>query len=435
MNEYLSNALKLLAQGGTSIGTGLAGAVPSTLSLLTSGLGWLDKQINEPEEQHQEGLQNIKSVLEYATPSALQGYLSKATGGYLEPQTTAQKAVTNVGQTIGSMVGLGAPLGIATKAATLGTAAKHVAKYMGLSDEIANLFELGGMASSGLLKGTKNITNLKNKVLYPAADIAVQSPVFASAENLKSVANSVIKAANTGLGESASGKSKIIELANKIISKIKNNKIVAKELWEIKKDLYDEVAKLSDKHKKIIKPLVDEVYSTLDSYGKVNPIFGYNFKNADILHSVENSMPIVDKGIDKLIGKNDKSGMGDFIRKALVWGHSKLKGLIARNVINSIGKRAEAFIYSPAYRKEATRLAMATTKSSIPAVNASINKLIDIKNKYDNRLTNKKGQKFNFVSPATKKSTIPATSNTNQLNPGFKFLTKEEVAASKQTPF
>lgn len=435
MNENLSDALKLLAQGGTSMGTGFLGAVPETLSLLTSGLGWLDKRINEPEEQHQEMLQNIKSGLGYASPSALQGYLKKATGDYLEPKTTTQKVVSDVGETIGSMLGLGTPLKAATKVAAFGKTAKYGAKYMGASDAIANLFELFGMGASGLAKGTRNITKLKKDVLYPAADVAVKKVRFAPAVDIKPAAVKVIRKASEGLGEAVFDKRELIKLAKKVSSKIKNNKIVAEDLWGVKKDWYNVLSKKDAEFVKTAKPLTDAIYSSLDKYGKINPEFGYNFKNADLLHSVEEGLPIVDKVIDKVIGKNDKSGIGDFIRKALVFSHGRIKGLIGRNLINTLGKRGEAFIFSPAYRKEAMRLGAATAKGSLPAINKAVDSLIDIKNKYDNRLTNKKGQKFNFVSSTTKKSTIPATSNPNQLNPGFKFLTKEEVAASKQTPF
>jgi hypothetical protein len=433
MNTGISNILKLLAQGTTGVGTGIAGSVPAGVSLLASGGQWLSNKLNPEDVESRDFLEKIKSAAEYATPEALQGYLGKVTGGYLQPSTEPQKVATEVGQDIGGILGGGGTIRKAAKIAGLGNIAKQGAKGFGLSDQVAELFKLGGMASSGIFKTSKGIEKVK-KPLYNIANEAVLTKKMASAASIVPAAEKVLKEAYKGLDKSVPYKRTAIDIAEKMINKVHGNEIVASDLWSSKKDMYDVLKKGSDFEKlhELMQPLTDATYRSLDAYGRLNPLFGYAFKNADTLHAIENGLPLVDKAIDKVIGQKDKTGMGEFIRKSLVYSQAGLKGLMTKSVLTSLGRRGEALMYSPAYRKESINLAKATAKSSAPAVINSVKKLVKIKEQYDNRLTNKQGNTFKFVGSNKIQQKKVQSISTNGLNPGFKFLTKQEAVARKQ---
>ena len=431
----LSNILKNLSIAGTGLGTGLAGAIPAATSLMATGGKWLSGALNPEDTEVRSALDFLKNVAEKATPEALQGYAEQASGGYLKPTTPIQRGVSEISADIGSMVGLGSPVSGALKLATLGNTAKQAAKYYGASDETANTAKLVGMMTSPLFK-FNNIKSLYSQ-LYKDAESALQKPqtkgilqsksirdaasdVFE--QTLKGTAKSTAKTATRGMVKGA-----LRGIVKGALKKLNAPFISVSEVWEMNKDINNELAKMgkyTDQKAFLLKPFREAINSKLKLYGERNKDFGYAFKNAQTLFGIEKGLSILDKVINKTIGLKD-TGLAEYFRKSLAWGIGGLKGLFAKKILDSMSRRGEAFVRSPAYRKASIQLAKATARNSVPMVANSLRKLANIHDEFESGLTNAQGTKFKFINE------IPALKN-KQRSTNFKSVTPEELQKRMQ---
>ena len=385
----LSDILKNLAIGGTGIATGIAGTIPSVLSMLSSGAEYLGSKMKpnpvekflglDPGKGIQSRAAEVRKLAEYATPEALRGYAEDWSGGYLKPETETQEVSSEVGQDIGSVLAMGGGPGAAAKLTAIGNASKQAAKLLGASEEVTNLVKAAGMIASPSF-GFSKIGPLAKK-LYKSGESAIKPGSMAPAVGIKSAAKKVITEASKG---SAPYKNSVVNFAKKIMGKTKYNKLSAKELWTFKKDLNDAISRgtFATKKEVLFKPLEKAIRSNLKQYGLINKEFGYAQPNADVLYSITKKLPFIDEISNKFLGLKD-SGLSNFFRKAFVLGRFGLKGLFTKGLLGSFIDSGEAILRSPAYRKASMQLAKAAAKNSIPTAVKSLKELSRIKKEFD----------------------------------------------------
>lgn len=391
-NGIGSNILKTSAIGGTGLAAGALGIIPAITSALASGGQYLSEILNPEDVESRELLGKVKGIAEKGTPEKLQEYAGKLTGGYLTPETKIQKGVSEVTQDIGGFIGFGSTAFNAAKIAAFGNTAKQAVKRFGGSEGLAETAKLFGMMSSPLFKFNKIKSLYRN--LYSDARLALDKAKFKSVVKSKPIYDSAKNVFNETLEGTGKSTAKIAarKMVKGALSKIKKNKIPVKEVWEMSKDINNELAKMgkyTEQKARLLSPFRKTINNALDIYGKKNKDFGYAFKNAQTLFGIEKGLPLLDKAINKVVGLKD-TGVAEYFRKSMAWGFGGLKGLFAKQYLGSLSKRGEAFLRSPAYRQESIKLAKATIKSSLPATISSVKKLKSI---YDQ---NKKG-KFTVI--------------------------------------
>lgn len=422
-----------IAQQASRFGEGALGAIPSGLSLLASGGQRLAEHLAKPgyiwpgqpgikESLGYKGVSKIREAAEKATPEALKTYSEKLTGGYTKPKTESEEALGKFTTDVGSMFGIGTPIKTATKIAGLGNAAYQGAKLFNASEETAEKAKIVGMLSSPLFKSSmiKPLAeNLYNKVDKIASARAMNLKV----PGLEKGAKDLIEHANIG-AKSATYKSSLRSFANDLLEKSHMDSIPVKELWNFKKDLNYLSRGLSvpAKHKQALTKMIgSKIKQGLEDYGKRNKEFGSALSSADKLYSIEKGLPVIDRAMNKAF-KVRSSGLGEYFRKALAYGAFGLKGVIGKNIAESISKSGEAFLKSSAFRNESIKLAAATTKESLPATINALRKLENIKREYPDELKGAHGMKFKFRDSEEIPSGKETRSSSGGLPKGFKFI-------------
>lgn len=416
----LDDVLKNLAIGTSSLATGAAGAIPSLISLAASGgqklsefldsedtlIGeFLDpkdklisKYLDPKDTLVRDVLGGVKELAEKATPEALQGYLGEATGGYLTPKTRIQKGVSRFATDAGSVLGLGGSPGIALRMAGLGNAAYQGAKSAGFSEPKAEFASLLSMMSSPLFR-TNQLKSFA-KSLFSNVSESITPKTSIKVPNVKNAAKELLKNASKG---STSWRRDVKRFAKDLFAKTKKNSISVDELWTFSTDLNEKISRGTFQKKKyaLMKPIQKEIKDSLSKYGEINKTFGENFTNANMVFSINENLPILDRAINKTLGLKN-SGLGEYFRKSLVYGMGGIKGLLAKEVLGAMSKRTEAFLRSPAYRKNAIDLAKAASKQSIPQVVNSLRKLEKFHENFEKGLTNKQGESLKIIDTSGK---------------------------------
>jgi len=264
--------------------------------------------------------------------------------------------------------------------------------------------------------------------LYKKADAALPKGVTTHINNLQQSAEEVIR--ESSKGGSVSWQNDTKRFAKSLLGKSKNNRISVDELWTFKKQLNDKISRgvFADKKRQLLQPMEKAIRSGLDAYGLKNKDFGTAFKQADILFGIDKGLPILDKAMNKIFNVKD-SGLGEYFRKALVYGTGGLKGLAAKKGLAAISKGTDAVFRSEAFRNASFDLAKSIAKQSIPSTVDSLNKLKSIKREFDNGFTNKSGTRFKYVSAPSNTELKKKLVSPEKNRPAkFKPISKEQIA-------
>ena len=382
--SFSDPGIKEAAIGGSNLLTGAIGSIPAFASALAGG-GKLVAEKTMPEfEGLQRLLGGVSDVANYATPEALQGYLNKLSGGYLEPETGLQKGIAEFSSDAGSIAGFPGAGGIKTglKLATAGNIAGKTAEYMGAGEGTKSVAKALAMFGAGMWKpGTASKVK---SAAYKTVDKIATPRVKLDSKNIEKAAKELIKKASTG---DASWKNELIGNAEKALSKIKKGKMSLEEVWATKKDLGKSLRK-GDPEKLVNGyDFLNSFEDSLQEYGKINKSFGSAYNNANILNSIEHAEPVIEKAmstITKHLEGKVPDAFKKLINRFIIVGIGKLTGvggttsLIVKEAIESLYKTGTKLIKSPMYREAAVNLAKQATKGSVPATAKAIREVLDL---------------------------------------------------------
>lgn len=453
--ETLGGLTKSAASGTAA---GALGALPGALSFgaraIKSGIGALEplttkKPVQEdvdsgisswfgkaqrflditPERKAEEHslvnktLDTIANIADKASPESLLEAANEYTSDFFKPKDKYEEITQNVFKDAGSIIGFGGPAKTALKMSVFGNTAYEGAKAAGLKEGSAELAKVAGMLVSPAFN--KSMIPGMRKDLYKKASDAVKTVPDVSFPGLQQAARDVIK--ESSVGGSVSWQNDTKRFAKSLLGKSKYDRISPKELWAFKKQLNDKISRgvFADKKRFLLEPMEKAIRSNLKAYGMKNKAFGDAFKNADTLFGIEKGLPFLDKFMNKKLGIRD-SGLGEYFRKALVYGHSGIKGLVAKSVLGSVSRGVESYLKSPVFREASNKLALGVAKGSFPVAAKAMEELEQVRKRNTDWIAGEKGQRFKLVD-------APQNRGDKMVSPAkkvgtFEVVSKEELA-------
>jgi hypothetical protein len=340
--------------------------------------------------------------------SHLKSYLDHYTGDYTKPKGQVASAIQETASDLGGMFGFGGAgkiakgvpavvkggLEAAKNAIKLFTAAntvKHGAMALGVPEDSANYLKIGTMLMGPAAVGTtkelfgKGTISKLTKNNYEIANKVVDTyPNKVRINGKPEVLNNIKKYTESGLGLVSPEKKKLSEIASRFSDISPNGYMPIKEVWETKKDL-DKIIRPFTGNKKFMKevlPVRKLVSDTLSRYGDKYPEFGNAFKNAEALHKISRSTDFIEKASKNISGANNPT-TSKLIASLATFGLGGKKAVAAYKALGPISKQAQAFTFSPAYRKHALDLGKSISMGSIPMAKRAIKGIVKLDSEDD----------------------------------------------------
>lgn len=339
--------------------------------------------------------------------SHLKSYLDHYTGDYTKPKGQVASAIQETASDLGGMFGFGGAskiakgvpavveggLEAAKNAIKLFTAAntvKHGAMALGVPEDSANYLKMGTMLMGpavGTVKelfGKGTISKL-SKDNYEIADKIVKShPNKLRMTGKPAVMKELRKYAEGGFDDLSPTKKKLLEIADKFEKKTPKGYFPVKDVWGGKKDLDEAIREFKGGDTFLSKalPVRKVLTDALGRYGERYPEFGHAFKNAETLFSINKGVDFIERASKNISGANNPT-TSKLIASLATFGLGGNNAVAAYKALGPISRQADAFIFSPAYRKHALDLGKSISMGSIPMAKRAIKGIVKLDSEDD----------------------------------------------------
>ena len=334
------------------------------------------------------GLSKYKSEPSFILPTSsdLTGIMNKATGGFLEPQTSGERFSDEI-------IKDAAALFLGNKIPTKGGAiyktfksvkpflvslgsnlAKEGAALLGASPVVQETVKLGTMFLSSLAN-KPSVNNLKEN-LYKDARSKLPKGAEVSAKRLQK--NLSILEEKLLEGGDAASKSQVKTKISEINGKIKDGKISIKELQAFKQDVNEITAGISDtkntklKLKSNVNELRKNLRSSISEYGKENPAFIESWNKAEEVHGAISQSQKVRDTILSSLKQNPKLSLIGATGLGIKTGGAAVPALAGAGATMLTGEFIAKAMKSPTIRKHYGKVLASALKDNTPVLTRNL---------------------------------------------------------------
>jgi len=359
---------------GVEAAVGLPGDIGKGL-LGLANLG-IEKATGKPSPLPQEIplLPTSESLKTSLTKPLEERFLPK---GYLQPQGEKEELADTITSDLASLLipvpGAGKiPFKRSLAAAGLGNLAPYLAKQIGYGEEAQTGIKMGTMLATTMLGPTKLKNYMSN--LYNKAESLIPQGATVSAAKIEPTLDRLRKVVSKG--DLTPSKQFLKDRVESVERLIKDGNISVEDAWSLKKDLNEWFSGQSPKGaEKLASPLIYDINSTLELYGKKNPEFIKSLRSADDVYRGINKAGYINKFLQENINRKN---IGYATASMLLGGHpiqTTGKAILGGIALRGLVQGSAALKNSAEIRKYYARIISAAARKNAPLMGKYVEKL------------------------------------------------------------